>query len=80
MPEFGIHLIHILDHPNQINCMLRPLIKAEAKFFSYWSRILFLLFAVKIRRRQFCIVQHKGPVIIYVGGGGGGGGWGGGVG
>jgi len=56
VPEFGIHLIHILDHPNQINCMLRTLMKAEAKFLSYWSRILFLLFAV--RRHQFCIVQY----------------------
>ena len=31
--------------------------KAEAKFLSYWSRILFLLVAV--RRCQFCIVQYN---------------------
>ena len=62
MPEFGIYLIHILDHPNQINCMLRPLMKAEAKFLSYWSRILFSLFAV--RGRQFCIMQNNIKKII----------------
>ena len=31
--------------------------KPEAKFLSYWSKILFLLFAV--RGRQFCIMQDN---------------------
>ena len=63
MPEFGIHLIYIFDHPNKINCMLRPLMKPEANFLSYWSRILFLLFAV--RGRQFCIMQDNINKINY---------------
>ena len=48
-------VIHTLDHPNQINYKFRPLMKAEAKFLSYWSRILFLLFAVSIKnlKNQF---------------------------
>lgn len=43
--------------------MLRPLMKPEAKFLSYWSRILFLLFAV--RGHQFCIMQDNIKKINY---------------
>ena len=43
--------------------MLRPLLKPEAKFLSYWSRILFLLFAV--RGHQFCIMQDNIKKINY---------------
>ena len=37
--------------------------KPEAKFLSYWSRILFLLFAV--RGHQFCIMQDNIKKINY---------------
>ena len=43
--------------------MLRPLMKPEAKFLSYRSRILFLLFAV--RGHQFCIMQDNIKKINY---------------
>ena len=70
MPEFGIHLIYIFDHPNKINCMLRPLMKPEANFLSYWSRILFLLFAViwlaiRFKIMTSCTWAFLPRIIVY---------------